>query len=178
MLNTTSPLVAELQDKGYRESYVASQIRIGLPFQIRALRLSRGWTQDQLAEATGMAQPRICEIEKPGQRKLNLETLLRLAAGLDVGLLVAFVPFGELIDRLEAFDPETVDVPAFDEEVKASSAAASAGQPVTVTAAGFITGSFDARDRQAEQEAFSDIPTDRVIYAQARFGGERLPDVA
>ncbi len=35
------------------------------------LRESREWTQPELAEAAGMSQPRISEIERPGERKLN-----------------------------------------------------------------------------------------------------------
>jgi hypothetical protein len=36
-MNTDSSLVNALQKKEYRDAYVASQIRLGMPFQIRAL---------------------------------------------------------------------------------------------------------------------------------------------
>jgi len=116
-VNIHSSLIAELRDKTYRDAYVASQIRIGLPFQIRALRKAKDWTQDRLAEYAGMAQPRIAEIEKPGERRLNLDTLLRLAAAFDVALEVRFVLFSELIDRSEAFDPNDFTVKSFNEEL-------------------------------------------------------------
>lgn len=118
-MNTQSSLVAELREKEYRDAYVASQIRIGLPFQVRALRKSRDWTQAELGEAAGMAQSRVAEIER-GKRSLNLETLQRLASAFDVALDVRFVPFGELIDRTERFDPDRFTVPAFDAELKTS----------------------------------------------------------
>src|ERR1700680_1463571 len=73
----TGRLLSELSDKTYRDAYVAAQIRIGLPFQIKALRTARDWSQGDLAHRAGMAQPRISEIEKPGERSLNIETLLR-----------------------------------------------------------------------------------------------------
>jgi hypothetical protein len=64
-----------------------------------------------------MAAPRISEIEKPGERRLNIETLLRIASGLDIGLDVNFLPFSELVDRSENFDPDTFGVRSFEEEI-------------------------------------------------------------
>ncbi len=116
-MNTKSSLVGELRDREYRSQYVASQISVGLPFQIRALRKARAWTQKKLAEAAGMAQPRITEIERPGGRKLNIDTLLRLSEAFDVALEVRFVPFGQFIDWNEDFDPNHYDVPTFETEL-------------------------------------------------------------
>ncbi len=117
-MNINSPLIEELRDRDYRAAYVASQIKIGLPFQARALRLSRGWTQERLAIEAGMSQPRIAEIEKPGKRRFNLETLLRIAAAHDVGLEVRFVPISQLVDDSESFDPEAFEIKSFEEELR------------------------------------------------------------
>lgn len=134
-MNTDSSLVTELKDKSYRDAYVASQIRIGLPLQVRALRKSRGWTQPELAEHANMAQPRISEIEKPGERKLNIDTLLRLASAFDVGLEVRFVPFSELINTSEQLDLDNLLIPSFDAELNAVAVA-------TMIWPNFITTSF------------------------------------
>ena len=48
-----------------------------------------------------MTQPRISELETPGERKLTIETLLRLASAFDVALQVRFVPYSELVDWTE-----------------------------------------------------------------------------
>jgi transcriptional regulator with XRE-family HTH domain len=117
-VNIYSSLIAELRDKEYRDSYVASQIRIGLPFQVRALRLSKQLTQGELAERAEMTQPRIAEIEKAGKRSFNLETLLRIASALDVGLEVRFVPISEIIDHDESFDPDNFSIPTFEQELR------------------------------------------------------------
>jgi transcriptional regulator with XRE-family HTH domain len=122
-VNINSSLIAELKDKQYRDAYVASQIRISLPLQTRALRKSRTWTQPELAEHAGMAQPRISEIEKPGERRLNIETLLRLASAFDVALQVRFVPFSEFIDFSEDLDLDTFAIEPFTEELKREEAA-------------------------------------------------------
>jgi transcriptional regulator with XRE-family HTH domain len=117
MMNINSSLVAELREKEYRDAYVGSQIRMSLPLQIRELRKRREWTQPELAERAGMGQPRISELEKPGERRLTIETLLRLASAFDVGLQVRFVPFGELIDWSEGVDIDGFDVQPFESEL-------------------------------------------------------------
>ncbi len=65
-----------------------------------------------------MAQPRICEIEKPGERRMNLDTLMRLASAFDVGLEVQFVPFSDLVSRSENFNPDSFSVKSFDHEIE------------------------------------------------------------
>lgn len=117
MMNINSSLVGELREKEYRDAYVQSQIRMTLPLQIRELRKRREWTQPELAERAGMGQPRISELEKPGERRLTVETLLRLASAFDVGLQIRFVPFGELIDWGEGIDIDNFNVKPFETEV-------------------------------------------------------------
>jgi transcriptional regulator with XRE-family HTH domain len=60
---------------------------------VRAARLARGWTQEELAEQTGLAAVQISRIER-GAREIRLTTLLRLLAALDV-------PPAELLDGLK-----------------------------------------------------------------------------
>ena len=76
-------------------------------------------TQAALAEKAEMSQPRISEIESPGERNLNIETLLRLASAFDVALEIRFVPFSGLVDRSESFDPESFEVASFEQEIEA-----------------------------------------------------------
>ena len=109
---------AKLRDPEYRKAFVSSQINIGIPFQIRALLKSRGWTQEKLAERTGMLQPRISALLTPGKVRPNIETLRRLAEAFDCGLEVRFVPFGNLVQWSEHFDPEHFNIPTFDEEIR------------------------------------------------------------
>jgi transcriptional regulator with XRE-family HTH domain len=107
-----------MQNKAYRDAYVQSQIRTALPFQLRALRTGKGWSQGTIAERAGMAQPRISELERPSGRMPNLDTLCRIAAAHDVALDVRFVPFSELIERSEGFDPDHFTVKTFEEEIR------------------------------------------------------------
>ena len=117
-MNSQSSLVAELRDKQYRHAFVKSQLRIGLPMMCRVLRESRGWTQPMLAKEAGMSQPRISEIERPGERNLNLETLLRLAEAYDVALQVRFVPFRCLVDDSDNTSLHKYSVKPFEEDLR------------------------------------------------------------
>ena len=105
------------KSKAHRDAFVASQINVGLPFQIRALRKQRGFNQQELAKIAGMLQPRISAMEQVGGGQLNLDTLKKLAAALDVGLLVKFVSFSELIKWSNDFSPDDFSVPSFDAEI-------------------------------------------------------------
>lgn len=109
------------RSKPNRAAFVASQINIGIPFQIRALRKQREWDQKKLAHESGMLQPRISAMEKPGYGSLTLETLKRLAAAFDVALVVRFAPFSELVRWHDKFSPDEFAIPDFDEELSSVS---------------------------------------------------------
>jgi transcriptional regulator with XRE-family HTH domain len=115
-VSTRAQKIAKLRNKQYRDAFVGSQISVGLPFQIRALREKRGWKQSQLAGKTGMLQPRISAMESPGGAKFTLETLRRLASAFDVALMVRFVPFSDLLRWSEDFNPDGFTIASFEED--------------------------------------------------------------
>lgn len=117
-MNINSSLINEMMDKEYRDAYVQSQIRTRLPFQLRALRKSMQLSQAELAKAAEMAQARISDLERPTGKLPKLDTLCRIASALDVAVEVRFVPFSELIEASENFDPDNVSIKTFEEEVK------------------------------------------------------------
>lgn len=49
---------------------------------VRAARKARGWTQEDLADASGLATVQVSRIER-GVREIRLTTLLRLLTALD-----------------------------------------------------------------------------------------------
>lgn len=65
---------------------------------MRSIREKLGWSQEQLAIAAGMNQNAISRLESFSYGKATLTTLKRLAAALDVALIVRFAPFSELTD--------------------------------------------------------------------------------
>lgn len=107
----------KLQEEEYRDAYTEAQLSIGIPFQIRALRKARGWTQAELAKRCGMKQSQLSYIEQAGRVSPSaLRTLYRLSSAFDIGLLVQFVPFSELVLREAVFDPKTFNVPSFGDD--------------------------------------------------------------
>ena len=116
-LSSDQPLALEIHDPEIREHTVESQIKIGIPFQIRAIREKRGWTQEEVAQKLGTTQNTISRLENPRTGKPTIKTLLRLAHAYDVGLLVRFVPFGFYGDVINAMDATHVEIPSYDEEL-------------------------------------------------------------
>jgi transcriptional regulator with XRE-family HTH domain len=61
--------------------------------RIKLLRVSRGWSQEQLAEAAGMHRTFVGQVER-GQRGLNVLGLWRLAGAFNI-------PIGDLFVDVE-----------------------------------------------------------------------------
>jgi transcriptional regulator with XRE-family HTH domain len=121
-LNSKVDLIRRLQ-RGHhvRTRFVESHLDKKLAFQIRSLRGES--SQEEIEERTGIKQQAISRLENPYYGKATLTTLKKLAAAFDVGLLVEFVPFSQLIDRVSGtpyiergYGPETMNVPSFQEE--------------------------------------------------------------
>jgi transcriptional regulator with XRE-family HTH domain len=111
-------IIEKLKDREYRDAFAKEHIDTGIPFQIRALRKQQGrkWTQKQLGKRAGMAQETISRIEDPNYGKLTLETLKRLASAFDIGLMVRFVPFSELVDWEVSLTPTSLEAASFDKD--------------------------------------------------------------
>lgn len=116
MLDRREEVLASLEDREYRHEFVSEHINVGLAFQIRALRQRQKLTQARLAELTGSRQPTISEWENPSYGKYTLETLKELGKAFDVGLLVRFVRFGELVNWTVDLTQEAIAPPNFGEE--------------------------------------------------------------
>ncbi len=109
-------IAASLQDKECRDLFVAEEIDTGLPFQIRALRKDRGWSQRELAERVGMTQEGVSRLENLNYGRFTLATLKRLASVFDVALVVRFEPFSRLVDWTANLSPEDLAVPDYEHD--------------------------------------------------------------
>ena len=71
-----------------------------------------------MGEKAGMRQARISAMERPGEAKFNIDTLVRLAAALKVGLSVRFVSFSEMLQWENNFSQDEFNIKKIDEDFK------------------------------------------------------------
>ena len=111
------------RNKPTRAQFIASHISKGIAFQIRAIRDHLRWSQTDVAGQVGMTQNAISRLESAEYGRPTLTTLKRLASAFDVGLVVRFVPFSEIVDWVSGtprviagISAETLAPASFDEE--------------------------------------------------------------
>jgi len=123
-LNSREGLIARLRrGKEARLRFTESHVNKAIAHQLRAIRDSLRWSQERLAQETGMNQNAISRLESTDYGKPTITTLKRLAAALDVSLIVRFAPFSEVVDWVsgtphlhEGLTSESLAVPTFTEE--------------------------------------------------------------
>ena len=107
-----------LSNKENRDAFVSAYTDQTIPFQIRAMReqKERQWTQEYLAQLTGMKQERISALENPNYGRYSLRILKQLASAFDVALIVRFVPFSELAEWKLNLSSNSLKVLSFEQE--------------------------------------------------------------
>jgi DNA-binding XRE family transcriptional regulator len=79
-----------MQAPGFREGYEARDALIRLGDMLRGVREAAGYTQEELAERTGMAQPTISRLESGfGPRGPEMDTIMRFVHGCNAQLVVS-----------------------------------------------------------------------------------------
>ena len=81
----------QMKNPEFIEAYEEIQPEMSVIRAMIDARLSRGMTQKELAEATGIAQGEISKLEN-GTRNPSIKLLQRLAEGMDMTLSVSFSP--------------------------------------------------------------------------------------
>jgi transcriptional regulator with XRE-family HTH domain len=122
-----------LESRKSRDAYVYEHVRNGIPFQIRAMRKDRDWSQLELAEAAKTSRTVITRIEDPNYGKLTLKTLFAIASAFNVALLVKFVPFSRLVQEYEDVSSTALAAKSVtDQEEVAKLQAWASGRNITV----------------------------------------------
>lgn len=122
-----------LTSKTFREAFVWEHIKRSLPFQVRTMRDEREWSQEKAAEMLGKTQSVISRYESPAGASVNLQTLLEIAHGFDVGLLIKFVPFSRLVREYEDVSHFALSAKSVSDETEAASLGAWATAPASST---------------------------------------------
>jgi transcriptional regulator with XRE-family HTH domain len=80
-------------DDDYRVSYLDSHVKGSVAYQIQALREKLGLNQTVFGALVGMPQSVISRLENAEGGSVNINTLLKIANGLKIGLAVRFCNF-------------------------------------------------------------------------------------
>ena len=105
-----------LANKEYREALAIEHVNTTLAIQIRKMRESHQWRQNDLATLLGKHQETISQWENPDYGRHTITTLKALAATLDVALLIKFIPFSELVRDMLNLSEIRLSPPSFSEE--------------------------------------------------------------
>lgn len=162
--------------KEFRDAFVDERITTGIAYQIRSLREKKGWSQTQLGEKANKPQSVISRIEDPDYGKFSLQTLKELASTFDVALLVEFVPFSELLERIRDLSPKRLAVTGFHEDrlkepvgTGAGSAVAAASRMMDQNYASSAKDmAFARRPRELQVGAIRSSHRSRAVGAQGR----------
>jgi transcriptional regulator with XRE-family HTH domain len=117
--NKREEIWESLKESDYRHQFVEEEINVGIAFQIRSLRNRQKLSQVNMAKRMKIKQPLLSAWENPNYGKYTLGTLKDLAKAFDVGLLVRFVPFSELVNRTMNLTSDVIAPPSFREEQNA-----------------------------------------------------------
>lgn len=116
MSNLALRLKKTFKDKEYRHGYVDEFLNASIATQIKVLREQRGWNQEELANRSGMLQPRISVLENVNYSSWSIASLRKLAEAFDVTLSVTFETFGKRLTDIVDFSRESLECVPFTQD--------------------------------------------------------------
>ena len=93
LISNDDVLAQELEDPEFREQWERTALARWIAVEVSHYRAVHSLSQRELADQLGMKQPQIARIET-SEHNPSLDTLARLATGLDLELLIDIRPQG------------------------------------------------------------------------------------
>jgi len=109
MKELVKTLVTEFDDKEYAHAYMEEFSNMAIAAQIKVLREQRGWTQKELADASGMKQERICALEDIDYDAWTIKTLRKLSKAFDLTVKFSFEAFSSGILDAAKINAKTLE---------------------------------------------------------------------
>jgi transcriptional regulator with XRE-family HTH domain len=106
-------LIDDFNDEDFRRTYAEEFLDTSISAQIRALREQRGLSQGEFGKLIGTTQGGVSTFESTEYSSWSINTLKKMAAALDLALVVRFASFGEILDRITGFSREALEKPSF-----------------------------------------------------------------
>ncbi|HEY4424444.1 MAG TPA: helix-turn-helix domain-containing protein [Pyrinomonadaceae bacterium] len=116
MSELTKNWIREFQDKETRHIYAENFLNTYIATQLKVLREDREWTQQQVAEETGMKQERISVLEDVNYESWTIKTLKRFARAFDLVLSIKFENFGTFLKDYDSFSRDNLKRLSFDKD--------------------------------------------------------------
>jgi transcriptional regulator with XRE-family HTH domain len=116
MVTQDDSLKEEFKDPEARRDYAEIFGNSSIALQIKALRLQRKWSQEELGKRAGMKQARISAMEQASYSGWSIRTLRRLAEAFDLALIVRFESFGTLLADIGQSGREHLERPSFGDD--------------------------------------------------------------
>jgi len=116
MDETREMLREEFREPEARHDYADMFLDSSIALQIKALRQQREWSQEKLAERSGLKQSQISAMEQVTFQSWTLRTLRKLARAFDLALTVRFESFGWLLDDTISGNRKKLERPSFEED--------------------------------------------------------------
>ena len=106
-----------LKSREYRDAYAEGFLRSFLSGQLMTLRERLGWSQDELAQKSGVPVQMIRWCETDGERcSINLQSLVLIAQAMGYRVRVSFETFGSLLEECAQLDADKMLRPAIEED--------------------------------------------------------------
>lgn len=109
-MNALAHKLKRFADKEYRDGYLNTHVRGSIAYQIRAVRHKLGLSQIALAKRTNKTQSVISRLESDEYGQMSLQTLLDVASGFEVALLVRFVSYPEFLRQASDMSSKAMQV--------------------------------------------------------------------
>src|ERR1017187_5120 len=116
-LHSKQSLHRKLQDPKYREAFASSRVAQTVAAQIKVMRQRMNMSQKDLARELETSQNAVYRLEKPNYGRPNISTLRKVASFFEVGLIVRFAAFSEIVDWALNINQHSIDVPSFAEDL-------------------------------------------------------------
>ena len=97
----------------FRHGYMSRQLKAFLAQQIRELRGEE--RQEDFGKRIGKPQSVISRLEKQLDRSISIQTLIDIAEGLDIAVIIRFVDFPKFLKYTEDYSDEAITPQRYDQ---------------------------------------------------------------